>query len=116
LVIIALLFGASAAFAGSGCRDEGGGPGEGGEEFECEGVNFSPCETDSDCFSAFCDTSESPPYCHVPTHIARDALHGYDCASDDDCADVAQELIEAGGGASCYNDFIYAGCSFWCPE
>jgi hypothetical protein len=92
------------------------GPGGASCSHKDSGSDFAPCDSDSDCYSAFCDTSESPAYCHIPTHAARADLHGYDCSSDADCAEAAPEWVESGGMAVCRNDDIYSGCSFWCDS
>jgi hypothetical protein len=91
-------------------------PGGGECVYKEAGTNFAPCQTDSDCLSAFCDTSESPPYCYIPTHSARAELHGYDCTSNADCEAVGSDLVARGGVAECVNDMIYAGCSFYCTN
>jgi hypothetical protein len=78
------------------------------------GTTGAPCSVDSDCYSAFCDTSAAPPACATPTRMARVEGHGYDCATDADCAAVAPDFVSRGGTATCHDDAAEAGCELTC--
>ena len=106
-----------------GCGDDGSyttTDGDTGAPVQCRykdpGTQFAPCEDDGDCFSGFCDRTGNPgPYCHLPTRIAREAGHGYDCSSDELCRSVVgSAAIASGITGECRHDSTYAGCLFNC--
>lgn len=79
------------------------------------GANLASCKSDSDCYSAFCDSSaRGMPRCDTPTREARVNGHGYDCETDQDCEEVAPAFVGRGGVAACQNSSTQSGCAFTC--
>lgn len=99
------------------CSVEPAGPPSEGCSAAESGANLASCDSDSDCYSAFCDTSARPlPICDTPTREARVNGHGYDCETDQDCEQAAPTFVERGGLARCRSDNTHFGCAFSCED
>lgn len=97
------------------CSEQPAGPPSDMCEAGEAGANLASCKSDSDCYSAFCDTSaRSGPRCETPTREARVDGHGYDCQGNEDCEEVAPAFVGRGGSATCQNSSTQSGCAFTC--
>jgi len=115
----------------TGCSNAAGGDGSGGGSSQCKytvtrALDFSSCESDNDCFSGYCckpgvfgcgHQGTFPGYCAHPSTTAFRAGHGYSCETDQDCIDVAPQLVQQHVSIKCYKDNlndVSNGCSFDC--
>ena len=89
-------------------------------------LDYSECASDDDCYSGYCcklgasgcgHQGTFGGYCMHPTTSAFKAGHGYSCATDQDCIDVAPKLVAQGVLIECHKDNlnnVSNGCSFDC--
>lgn len=102
--------------------DGGGGGGDGGDTTKMctssdPGIDWAPCDKDSDCYTGYCKLDGNPgPYCFTATHDVIASGSGYTCEEDSECEEIAASFVARGGSAKCHHDSIRDTCTFWCPD